>query len=63
MKNFWEFRTLFSPMKNFWEFRTLFSKRVLAAGGKSDGELRKLYSNSNFNQFRGNHRELPLQIR
>jgi hypothetical protein len=40
MKNFWEFRTLFSPMKNFWEFRTLFSKRVLAAGGKSDGELR-----------------------
>jgi hypothetical protein len=27
-------------MKNFWEFRTLFSKRVLAAGGKSDGELR-----------------------
>jgi hypothetical protein len=27
-------------IKNFGESRTLFSKRVLAAGGKSDGEFR-----------------------
>jgi len=28
-------------IKSFWESRTLFSKRVLAAGGKSDGEFRE----------------------
>jgi hypothetical protein len=27
-------------IKSFWESGTLFSKRVLAAGGKSDGEFR-----------------------
>jgi hypothetical protein len=31
-------------MKNFWESRTLFIKRVLAAGGKSDGGFRDLVS-------------------